>query len=130
MWDRENPGPPAMLELWHFALRHYLHLGFRSKTFWMPRRPMYTQSLWWKEVGRGEIFISPNWAPVQKYKSPCSTQVQCPQSFNRSSCFLYLTVPYASKISSLATVLSSSPAKINSGVLILEYSGCFESIMT
>ena len=69
MWDRENPGPPAMLELWHFALRHYLHLGFRSKTFWMPRRPMYTQSLWWKEVGRGEIFISPNWAPVQKYKA-------------------------------------------------------------
>ena len=66
--NRENPGPPAMLELWHFALRHYLNIGFRSKTFWMPRRPLYIQSTWWKEVGRGEIFISPNWAPVQKYK--------------------------------------------------------------
>ncbi|KAN0102797.1 hypothetical protein V8E51_011110 [Hyaloscypha variabilis] len=67
--NRENPGPPAMLELWHFALRRYLNLGFRSGTFWMPRRPLYTQSTWWKEVGRGEIFINPNWAVVQKYKS-------------------------------------------------------------
>ena len=67
--NRENPGPPAMLELWHFALRRYLNLGFRSKTFWMPRRRLYTQSLWWKEVGRGEIFISPTWAPVQKYRA-------------------------------------------------------------
>ncbi|KAF8851656.1 hypothetical protein BDZ45DRAFT_808142 [Acephala macrosclerotiorum] len=66
--NRENPGPPAMLEVWHFALRRYLNLGFRSKTFWMPRRPFYMQSLWWKEVGRGEIFLNPNWAPVQKYK--------------------------------------------------------------
>lgn len=37
--DRENPPPPAMLELWHFALRRYLNLRFRSGTFWMPRRP-------------------------------------------------------------------------------------------
>lgn len=66
--NRENPGPPAMLELWHFALRHYLNLGFRSGTFWMPRRPLYTQSTWWKEVGRGEIFINPNWVVVQKYQ--------------------------------------------------------------
>ena len=66
--ERENPGPPAMLEMWHFALRRYLNLGFKSRTFWMPRRPLYMQSLWWKEVGRGEIFINPNWAPVQKYK--------------------------------------------------------------
>ena len=66
--NRENPGPPSMLELWHFALRHYLNLGFRSGTFWMPRRPLYTQSTWWKEVGRGEIFINPNWAVVQKYQ--------------------------------------------------------------
>jgi hypothetical protein len=66
--NRENPGPPAMLELWHFALRRYLNLGFRSGTFWMPKRPFYMQSLWWKEVGRGEIFINLNWAPVQKYK--------------------------------------------------------------
>jgi hypothetical protein len=66
--ERENPGPPAMLEMWHFALRHYLNLGFKSGTFWMPQRPLYIQSLWWKEVGRGEIFINLNWAPVQKYK--------------------------------------------------------------
>lgn len=39
--NRENPGPTAMLELWHFALRRYLNLGFRSGTFWMPRRPLY-----------------------------------------------------------------------------------------
>jgi hypothetical protein len=67
-YNGENPGPPAILEVWHFALRLYLNLGFRSKTFWMPRRPLYIQSLWWKEVGRGDIFISPNWAPVQKYR--------------------------------------------------------------
>jgi hypothetical protein len=66
--NRENPGPPAMLELWHFALRRYLNLEFRSGTFWMPKRPFYMQSLWWKEVGRGEVFINLNWAPVQKYK--------------------------------------------------------------
>ena len=34
--NRENPGPPAMLELWHFALRRYLNLGFMSGMFWMP----------------------------------------------------------------------------------------------
>ncbi|KAL5313956.1 hypothetical protein ACEPPN_018380 [Leptodophora sp. 'Broadleaf-Isolate-01'] len=65
--NRENPGPPAMLELWHFALRHYLNLGFKSGMFWMPRRPSYFQSTWWKEVGRGEIFINPDWAPVQRH---------------------------------------------------------------
>lgn len=67
LYNRENPGPPATFELWHFALRHYLNLGFESGTFWMPRRPRYTDSTWWKEVGRGEIFIDPNWAMVQKY---------------------------------------------------------------
>ena len=66
--NRENPGPPALLELWHFALRHYLNLGFKSGTFWMPREPLFMHSTWWKEVGRGEIFISPNWAVVQKYR--------------------------------------------------------------
>ncbi|KAG4440015.1 hypothetical protein IFR05_004529 [Cadophora sp. M221] len=66
-WNRENPGPPAMLELWHFALRHYLNLGFKSGMFWMPRRPSYYQCTWWKEVGRGEIFINPDWAPVQRH---------------------------------------------------------------
>ena len=65
---RENPGPPAMLEIWHFALRRYLNLGFKSGTFWMPRKALYMQSLWWIEVGRGEIFVNPNWAPVQKYR--------------------------------------------------------------
>ena len=60
MWDWENSGPLAMLELWHFALRHYLYLGFRSKTFWMPRMPTYTQSLSWKGVGTGKIFMSAN----------------------------------------------------------------------
>lgn len=66
--DRENPGPPAMLELWHFALRRYLNLGFKRGMFWMPKMPMYERSIWWEEVGRGEIFVSPNWAPVIKYK--------------------------------------------------------------
>lgn len=66
--ERENPGPPPLLELWHFVLRQYLNLGFRAATYWMPRWPLFLKSIWWKEVGRGEIFISPNWAVVQKYK--------------------------------------------------------------
>ncbi|KAK0125478.1 hypothetical protein ONS95_000514 [Cadophora gregata] len=66
---REYPGPPAMLELWRFALKRYLNLGFGSKTFWIPRRnPRESQILWWNEVGGGEIFLNPSWAPVQKYK--------------------------------------------------------------
>ncbi|KAH7407429.1 hypothetical protein BKA64DRAFT_743064 [Cadophora sp. MPI-SDFR-AT-0126] len=66
--NRENPGPPAMLELWDFALRHYLNLGLKSGMFWMPQRVSYDQSIWWREVGRGEIFINPDWAPVQRYR--------------------------------------------------------------
>jgi hypothetical protein len=69
IYNRENPGPPPMLELWHFALRHYLNLGFKSGTFWMPRlMPAYSESIWYKEVGEGDIFLNPNWAVVQKYK--------------------------------------------------------------
>ncbi|KFY33270.1 hypothetical protein V494_07754 [Pseudogymnoascus sp. VKM F-4513 (FW-928)] len=69
IYDIENPGPPPMLELWHFALRRYLNLGFKSGTFWMPRSiPVYYESIWYKEVGGGDIFLNPNWAAVQKYK--------------------------------------------------------------
>jgi hypothetical protein len=67
-WNRENPGPPPMLELWHFALRRYLNLGFKRGTFWMPHKPMYWDCIWWKEVGGGYIFIDPNWTAVQKYR--------------------------------------------------------------
>ncbi|KAL2072839.1 hypothetical protein VTL71DRAFT_12182 [Oculimacula yallundae] len=62
------PGSPPMLELWHFALRRYLGLGFKTWMFWMPGEAQYEESTWWKEVGGGEIFINPNWAPVQKYE--------------------------------------------------------------
>jgi hypothetical protein len=31
--NRENPGPPVILELWDFALKHYLNLGVKSNTF-------------------------------------------------------------------------------------------------
>ena len=61
--------------------------------------------------------------------SPFSTQIQCPQSFNHSSFFLCLAVPYASKISSLETFMSSSPAKINSEALITEYRGFLEFVI-
>jgi hypothetical protein len=68
-WSKENPGPPGTFELWHFALRHYLNLGFKSGSFWMPRREdTYMQSIWWREVGRGDIFMNPNWAIVQRYR--------------------------------------------------------------
>lgn len=33
----------------------------------MPRRDRYDQSIWWREVGSGEISINSNWAPVQRY---------------------------------------------------------------
>ena len=42
--NREIPGPPAMLELWYFALRHCLNLGLMSGMFWMPRRDRYDQA--------------------------------------------------------------------------------------
>jgi hypothetical protein len=64
-WHEEYKGPPATLELWQFALRHYLNLTFKPGTFWMPRD---CDCVWWREVGRGEIFINPNWNVVQKYK--------------------------------------------------------------
>jgi hypothetical protein len=64
-WHHEHQGPPATLELWQFALRHYLNLTFKPGTFWMPRD---CDCVWWREVGRGEIFINPNWNVVQKYK--------------------------------------------------------------
>jgi hypothetical protein len=58
-WSRVesvDPGPPGTLEFWYFALRHYLNLGFKSGTFWRPRRETtYMQSIWWREVGRGDI---------------------------------------------------------------------------
>ena len=38
-YHRENPGSPAMLELWHFALRHYLNLNLSRGLFGSPRRP-------------------------------------------------------------------------------------------
>jgi len=60
----EHQGPPGTLELWRFALRHYLNLTFRSKTFWIPPD---CDCIWWREVGRGEIFLNPNWNVVQKY---------------------------------------------------------------
>ena len=63
-YHREHPGPPATLELWHFALRHYLNLTFKPGTFWMPRD---CDCIWWREVGRGEIFLNPNWNVVHKY---------------------------------------------------------------
>ena len=68
-WNRENPGPPPMMQLWHFALRKYLNLGFRYRTFWMPRRPDIWDCIWWKDVGRGEVFLNPDWAVVQKHQS-------------------------------------------------------------
>ncbi|RFU28164.1 hypothetical protein B7463_g8177, partial [Scytalidium lignicola] len=61
---REHLGPPATLELWCFALRHYLNLTFKLWTFWMPDD---CNCIWWWEVGRGEVFMSPNWNVVQKY---------------------------------------------------------------
>jgi hypothetical protein len=63
-YHREHPGPSATLELWHFALRHYLNLTFKPGTFWMPKD---CDCIWWREVGRGEIFMNPNWNIVQKY---------------------------------------------------------------
>lgn len=70
MYNRENPGPPPMLELWHFALRRYLNLEFKSGAFWRPRSiSAYSESIWYKEVGGGDIFINSNWAVVQKYKA-------------------------------------------------------------
>jgi hypothetical protein len=63
-YHREHPGPPAMLELWRFALRHYLNLTFKPWTFWMPEED---DCIWWTEVGRGEVFLNPNWNVVQKY---------------------------------------------------------------
>jgi hypothetical protein len=68
-WTKENLGPPETLDFWHFALRHYLNLGFQSGSFWMPRREdTYMQSIWWSGVGRGDIFMNPNWAMVQRYR--------------------------------------------------------------
>lgn len=65
---RENLVAPPRLEFWHFALRHYLNLGFKAGTFREPRRSRDAHNTWRDEVGRGIIFINPNWAVVQKYE--------------------------------------------------------------
>ena len=65
-FEAENVGAPATLELWHFALRHCLDLGFKSGTFWLPQYDS-SQSIWWRDVDGGEIFLNSHWAPVQKY---------------------------------------------------------------
>lgn len=57
-----------MLELWHFALRHYLNLGFKSGMFWMLKNLAYFECTWWREVGRGDIFVNPAWAPVKRHE--------------------------------------------------------------
>lgn len=64
-WHEEHRGPAPTLELWQFALRHYLNLTFKPGTFWMPR---HRDCVWWTEVRRGEIFFNPNWNVVQKYE--------------------------------------------------------------
>jgi hypothetical protein len=61
---KDHPGPPIELEFWNFALRRYLDLTFKSGTFWYPQ----LDCTWWREVGRGEVFLNPNWAVVQKYQ--------------------------------------------------------------
>ncbi|KAK0101136.1 hypothetical protein ONS95_012882 [Cadophora gregata] len=58
----EHPDPPAMFQLWLFALRKYLKLGFRSGSFWQWR-----ECMWWEEVGSGVVFHEPRWAIVQPY---------------------------------------------------------------
>lgn len=60
----EHRGPPGTLEFWRYALKHYLNLTFRRKTFWIPPD---CECIWWKEVGRGDIFLNPDWNVVQKY---------------------------------------------------------------
>lgn len=58
----ENPNPPAMFELWFFALRHYLNLGFSAGSFWIWR-----ECTWWEEVCGGHVFVDPTWEIVQPY---------------------------------------------------------------
>lgn len=46
IYNREDPAPPPMLELWHFTLRRYLNLRFKSGTFWMPHSILtYSESI-------------------------------------------------------------------------------------
>ncbi|KAH7309987.1 hypothetical protein BKA65DRAFT_575780 [Rhexocercosporidium sp. MPI-PUGE-AT-0058] len=58
----EHPDPPAMFQLWFFALRQYLNLGFSNGAFYQWR-----ESMWWEDVGGGTVFHDPEWAPVQPY---------------------------------------------------------------
>ncbi|KAH8662506.1 hypothetical protein BX600DRAFT_499009 [Xylariales sp. PMI_506] len=70
---RDHPAPSFQLEFWNFALRRYLNLTFKSGTFWFPK----LDSLWWREVGRGEIFLNPNWAIVQNTEPQCMVANLC-----------------------------------------------------
>lgn len=63
--DEEHRGPPPTLALWRFALRHYLNLTFQPGAFWIPED---LNCRWWREVGRGDIFMNPNWHLVQRYE--------------------------------------------------------------
>ncbi|PVH71568.1 hypothetical protein DL98DRAFT_520986 [Cadophora sp. DSE1049] len=58
----EHPNPPAMFQLWFFALRRYLNLGFSKRAFWQWR-----ECMWWEQVGSGVVFHEPRWAIVQPY---------------------------------------------------------------
>ncbi|KAL2067658.1 hypothetical protein VTL71DRAFT_15754 [Oculimacula yallundae] len=60
----EHPYPPATFQLWFFALRRYLDLGFRHNAFWQWR-----ECMWWEDVGGGRVFHDPSWAPVQPYEA-------------------------------------------------------------
>ncbi|CZS93025.1 uncharacterized protein RAG0_03506 [Rhynchosporium agropyri] len=60
----EHPNPPAMFQLWFFALRRYLDLGFSHNAFWQ-----WSECMWWQDVGGGTVFHDPSWAPVQPYKA-------------------------------------------------------------
>jgi hypothetical protein len=70
IFNEVYPEPHPVFDLWHFALRRYLNLGFKSKTFQEPRAwtPEYGESIWDKEVITAEIFYNPYWACVQKYE--------------------------------------------------------------
>jgi hypothetical protein len=59
----EHPEPPPMFELWHFALRHYLNLGFSKGSFWVWR-----ECQWWSDVDGGKVFWNPDWAIVQPHE--------------------------------------------------------------
>ena len=61
--DDENPPPPPIFELWFFALREYLALGFEEGAFWIWR-----ESMWDEAVGGGYVFADPDWEICEDYK--------------------------------------------------------------